>query len=109
MGELIPPDDSDLNAPPCGDASKLLRALSKGDPSALETLTPIVYGELRRLARHYMSAERAGHGLQTTALVNEAYVRLTEYKHMRRGNRAHFFCCFGAAHETDSGRSRPAP
>ena len=91
MGKPIPPDDSELKAPPCGDVSKLLRAWSKGDRSALQKLTPIVYDELRRLARHYMTAERSGHSLQTTALVNEAYVRLTDYKRMRWENRAHFF------------------
>jgi RNA polymerase sigma-70 factor, ECF subfamily len=91
MGKPIPPDDGGLKAPPCGDVSSLLRAWSNGDRSALEKLTPIVYDELRRLARHYMSAERAGHSLQTTALVNEAYVRLTDYKRMRWENRAHFF------------------
>jgi RNA polymerase sigma factor (TIGR02999 family) len=57
----------------------------------LDKLTPIVYAELRRLARHYMSLERIGHSLQATALVNEAYLRLVDYKRMRWENRAHFF------------------
>jgi RNA polymerase sigma factor (TIGR02999 family) len=74
-----------------GDISKLLRAWSDGDQSALETLTPIVYDELHRLARHYMKRERSGHSLQTTALVNEAYIRLVDYKRMQWQNRAHFF------------------
>lgn len=69
----------------------MLRAWSKGEHSALDKLTPIVYDELRRLARHYMNRERTGHSLQTTALVNEAYLRLTGYKRMRWENRAHFF------------------
>ena len=73
------------------DASTLLRAWSEGDRTALEKLTPIVYDELRRLARRYMRAERAGHSLQTTALVNEAYVRLVDYKRMQWQDRAHFF------------------
>ena len=73
------------------DASALLRAWSEGDQEALNRLTPIVYGELRRLARHYMKGERAGHSLQTSALVNEAYVRLVDYKRMQWQNRAHFF------------------
>jgi RNA polymerase sigma-70 factor, ECF subfamily len=73
-----------------GDVSALLRAWSDGDQRALAQLTPIVYGELRRLARHYMNRERAGHTLQTTALVNEAYMRLVDYKRMRWQNRAHF-------------------
>jgi RNA polymerase sigma-70 factor, ECF subfamily len=91
MGQLTPQDDSEVKTPSCGDISNLLRAWSDGDQRALEKLTPIVYEELRRLARHYMSAERTGHSLQTTALVNEAYLRLTDYKRMRWENRAHFF------------------
>jgi RNA polymerase sigma factor (TIGR02999 family) len=71
--------------------STLLRAWSEGDQSALDKLTPIVYDELRRLARYYMSRERTGHSLQATALVNEAYMRLVDYKRMRWENRAHFF------------------
>src|SRR5271163_3868743 len=74
-----------------GDVSQLLRAWSDGDQNALDRLTPIVYDELRRLARRYMKGERPGHSLQTTALVNEAYTRLVEYKRMRWQNRAHFF------------------
>ena len=54
-------------------------------------MTPIVYKELHRLARRYMRRERAGHSLQTTALVNEAYMRLVDYKRMQWQNRAHFF------------------
>jgi RNA polymerase sigma factor (TIGR02999 family) len=76
---------------PDGDVSILLRAWSEGDQSALDKLTPIVYDELRRLAQHYMSRERTGHTLQATALVNEAYLRLVDYKRMRWENRAHFF------------------
>ena len=73
------------------DVSVLLRAWSGGDQSALAILTPIVYDELHRLARHYMKRERTGHSLQTTALVNEAYMRLVDYKRMQWQNRAHFF------------------
>jgi RNA polymerase sigma-70 factor (ECF subfamily) len=73
-----------------GDVSTLLRAWSEGDQRALAELTPIVYDELHRLARRYMKRERAGHSLQTTALVNEAYLRLVDYKRMRWQNRAHF-------------------
>jgi len=72
------------------DVSTLLRALTDGDQRALARLTPIVYGELHRLAHYYMKRERAGHSLQTTALVNEAYLRLVDYKRMRWQNRAHF-------------------
>jgi RNA polymerase sigma-70 factor (ECF subfamily) len=73
------------------DISALLRAWSDGDQSALKGLTPIVYGELRRLAHRYMERERPDHILQTTALVNEAYMRLVDYKRMQWQNRAHFF------------------
>ena len=73
------------------DVSKLLRAWSAGDQTALDGLTPIVYEELHRLAHHYMKHERPGHSLQTTALVNEAYMRLVDYTRMQWQNRAHFF------------------
>jgi RNA polymerase sigma factor (TIGR02999 family) len=73
------------------DVSTLLRAWSGGDQKALERLTPIVYEELHRLARRYMKGERPGHSLQTTALVNEAYTRLVDYRRMQWQNRAHFF------------------
>jgi RNA polymerase sigma-70 factor (ECF subfamily) len=74
-----------------GDISRLLRAWSDGDQSALDRLTPIVYDELHRLARRYMRHERPGHSLQTSALVNEAYLRLVDYERMQWQNRAHFF------------------
>ena len=74
-----------------GEVSGLLRAWSNGDRGALDKLTPIVYEELRRLASRYLRRERAGHSLQTTALVNEAYVRLVDYRRMQWQNRAHFF------------------
>jgi RNA polymerase sigma factor (TIGR02999 family) len=73
------------------DVSALLRAWSDGDQRALEKLTPIVYDELHRLASRYMKRERAGHSLQTTALVHEAYMRLVDYKSMQWQDRAHFF------------------
>src|SRR6202049_5113490 len=73
------------------DVSTLLRAWSDGDRNALEKLTPMVYDELHRLARRYMKRERPGHSLQTTALVNEAYMRLVDYERMHWQNRAHFF------------------
>ena len=77
--------------PARGDVSRLLRAWSDGDQRALERLTPIVYDELHRLAQRHMKRERDGHSLQTTALVNEAYMRLVDYKRMQWQNRAHFF------------------
>ena len=73
------------------DVSTLLLAWRDGDQQALELLTPLVYKELQRLARRYMRRERAGHTLQTTALVHEAYVRLVNYKKMQWQCRAHFF------------------
>ena len=76
---------------PGGNITLLLRAWSEGDQTALERLTPIVYKELHRLARRYMKGERPGHSLQTTALVNEAYMRLVDYKRMQWQNRVHFF------------------
>src|SRR5579863_1184331 len=73
------------------EVSTLLHAWSGGDQSALDRLTPIVYEELRRLARRYLKREHTGHSLQTTALVNEAYMRLVDYKRMQWQDRAHFF------------------
>jgi RNA polymerase sigma-70 factor, ECF subfamily len=83
--------DDEPKVPLCGEVSSLLQAWNNGDQGALEKLTPIVYDELRRLARYYLSYERSGHTLQTTALVNEAYLRLVDYKRMRWQDRAHFF------------------
>ena len=85
------PGDDEAPKPPCGEVSGLLRAWGDGDRDALDRLTPVVYDELRRLARRYMRGERHGHSLQTTALVNEAYMRLVDYKSMQWQNRAHFF------------------
>src|SRR5271154_2158192 len=77
--------------PAVEEVRTLLRAWSGGDPGALARLTPIVYDELHRLARRYMRREKPGHSLQTTALVNEAYTRLVDYKRMQWQDRAHFF------------------
>ena len=82
---------ADPGEPAVGDISALLRAWSDGDADALGRLTPVVYNELHRLAHRYMKRERPGHSLQTTALVNEAYVRLVDYKRMQWQDRAHFF------------------
>jgi RNA polymerase sigma-70 factor (ECF subfamily) len=73
------------------DVSKLFRAWSQGNQRALEKLTPIVYNELNHLASRYMKRERAGHSLQTTALVNEVHTRLVDYKRMHWQDRAHLF------------------
>ena len=64
------------------EITRLLVAWSDGDEVALEELTPLVYEELHRLAHRYMGGERAGHTLQTSALVNEAYVRLVDWKNV---------------------------
>src|ERR1700693_5786704 len=69
----------------------LLLAWSQGEQTALEKLVPLVYAELRRVAHRYMGRERPGHSLQTTALVNEAYLRLIDARRVRWQNRAHFF------------------
>ena len=70
--------------------TRLLHAWSNGDQRALAGLTPIVYAELRRLARRYLRGEQRDHTLQTTALINEAYIRLVDYKRVRWQDRAHF-------------------
>jgi RNA polymerase sigma-70 factor (ECF subfamily) len=69
----------------------LLIAWNDGDHSALDRLIPVVEGELRRLARYHMRRESPTHTLQTTALVNEVYLKLVDQKHARWHNRAHFF------------------
>ena len=71
--------------------TSLLKAWGGGDPQALDQLTPLVYDELRRLARRYMRRERTGQTLQTTALAHEAYLRLVDAEGVRWQDRAHFF------------------
>ena len=73
------------------DVTQLLLDWSNGDKAALDKLVPVVYEELRRLASSYMRHERSGHTLQTSALVNEAYMRLVDYRQMQWQSRAHFF------------------
>jgi RNA polymerase sigma-70 factor, ECF subfamily len=73
------------------EVTQLLLAWSQGEQEALDKLIPFVYEELRRLAHYYMSGEGAGHTLQTTALVNEAYLRLVDMGQVQWQNRAHFF------------------
>jgi RNA polymerase sigma factor (TIGR02999 family) len=75
--------------------SELLAAWAARDPSALDRLVPIVYDELRRLAHRYMRGERPGHTLQTTALVNEVYLRLAGIRGLQWRDRAHFFAMAG--------------
>jgi RNA polymerase sigma factor (TIGR02999 family) len=77
--------------PPSHEVTQLLIAWSNGDRDARDELMPLVYEELRRLAHRYMGRERADHTLQTSALVNEAYLRLIDQKDVKWQNRAHFF------------------
>jgi RNA polymerase sigma-70 factor, ECF subfamily len=85
----MPGDEAE--PPTSNDVSILLRAWGDGEQDVLDQLTPVVYAELRRLAHRQMGHERAGHSLQTTALVNEAYLRLVDCNRMRWVDRAHFF------------------
>jgi RNA polymerase sigma factor (TIGR02999 family) len=73
------------------DLTRVLQAWTAGDPAALEKLTPLVEAELRRLAHHYLARERPDHMLQTTALINEAWLRLIDWKQVSWQSRAHFF------------------
>ncbi|HSL55848.1 MAG TPA: sigma-70 family RNA polymerase sigma factor [Pyrinomonadaceae bacterium] len=77
--------------PPQHEITQLLAEWRDGNQSALDQLYPLVYDELHRLARRYMSRERKGHTLQTTALINEAYVRLVDQRNVAWANRSHFF------------------
>lgn len=79
-----------MNAPPAPEVTRLLLRWTEGDQHALDDLLPLVYDELRRLARSYLQRERPGHTLQSTALVNEAYLRLVD-QNVSWQSRAHFF------------------
>jgi RNA polymerase sigma factor (TIGR02999 family) len=80
-----------MSVPDSHEVTELLVAWSDGDEQALDRLAPLVQAELHRLARRYMSRERGDHLLQTSALINEAYLRLIDWKSARWQNRAHFF------------------
>jgi RNA polymerase sigma-70 factor, ECF subfamily len=82
-----------MKSPPLSleKVTELLLAWGEGDESALERLTPLVHDELRKLAHNYLRREQPGHTLQTTALVNEAFLRLIDQKRVRCQNRTHFF------------------
>jgi len=80
-----------MTQPSPHDVTQLLRAWNNGAPEALEKLIPLVYDQLHQLAHHYMAGERPGHVLQTSALVNEAYLRLIDAGEVSWQNRAHFF------------------
>jgi RNA polymerase sigma-70 factor, ECF subfamily len=80
-----------MNQPASQDITRLLLAWGAGDQAALDELMPLVYAELRKLARGYMRNQPADHTLQTTALVNEAYLRLIDSSRVNWQNRTHFF------------------
>jgi RNA polymerase sigma factor (TIGR02999 family) len=75
---------------PTHEVTQLLKAWTAGDQKALEKLTPLVYEQLHRVAQHYMAGQRPGHTLQTTALVNEVYLRLVDCGQVNWQDRAHF-------------------
>lgn len=85
------PDGKPLNEPAPHEITKLLKDWSGGDSTALDRLITLVYDELHRLAHRHMRHERVGHLLQTSALINEAYVRLVDQPELNLENRAHFF------------------
>jgi hypothetical protein len=80
-----------MTTPSAPQINQLLENWRNSDTTALDQLMPLVYEDLHRLAHHYMRWERAGHTLQTSALVNEAYLRLLDRHRPRLQNRAHFF------------------
>ena len=80
-----------MNTPTSYPVTQLLLAWNQGDDAALQQLIPLVHDELRQLAHRHMAGERAGHLLQTSALVNEAYLRLIDSSRVQWQNRAHFF------------------
>jgi RNA polymerase sigma factor (TIGR02999 family) len=80
-----------MDNPSTHEITQLLVAWNQGDQAALEALSPLINQELRRLAQRYMAGERQGHLLQPTALVNEAWLRLIDWRNVEWQNRAHFF------------------
>jgi RNA polymerase sigma factor (TIGR02999 family) len=88
---LEEPEDPARRSTSRGEVTRLLAAWSGGDPGALDALIPLIYGELRTLAARSLSRESAGHTLQPTAVVHEAYLRLVDQKRATWKNRNHFF------------------
>lgn len=86
-----------MNSPPDNEITRLLEAWSDGKQEALEELLPLVYAELRKMARRFMHSQSSGHTLQTTALIHEAYLKLADQKDKRWQNRTHFFAVAGKA------------
>jgi len=100
-----------MAAPSTHEITRLLRAWSAGDQAALANLTPLIYDELHRAAHRYMVGEQPGHTLQTTALVHEVYLRLTDVKDVDWHDRAHFFAASAQLMRrilTDYARARQA-
>lgn len=91
------PSKDDVTPDATDHVTMLLERARKGDRGVVDELMPLIYDELRRLAQHYMHSERAGHTLQATALVNEAYVRLVGSRSEPWQNRAHFFAAAATA------------
>ena len=89
------------------DVTDLLLAWSSGDEAAMDELMPLVYAELRRIARRYMGKEDRHHTLDTSALINEAYLKLVDARGVDWQNRAHFFCGVRASDATHPGGFRP--
>ena len=83
--------ESSMSKHPTEEITQLLLAWGKGDEGAFDRLMPLVYDEMRKIARRYMSRQRPDHTLQTTALVNEAYLRLIDSSKVQWQNRAHFY------------------
>src|SRR5262245_31832608 len=97
----------ELNGETCAhEVAELLRAWSEGDRASLENIMPLVHLELHRLARRYMGGEQAGHTLQTTALVHEAYLWLVGTSPKNWQNRSHFFAVSAQSDASQSGRFR---
>jgi len=88
---LLGPEGPTMDESGAHELTELLLAWGNGDEEALARIAPLVHAELYRLAKRYMSRERPDHLLQTSALINEAYVRLIDWKAVRWQNRAHFF------------------
>jgi RNA polymerase sigma factor (TIGR02999 family) len=91
QSHFLPAEGSVVGDPLSHNITHLLKEWSDGDDRALERLTPLVYEELRQQAARYLRRERPGHTLQTTALINEAYLRLIDAKDIHWQSRAHFF------------------
>jgi len=80
-----------MSNPPNNEVTRLLESWSNGRPEALDELMPLVYQELRKMAKQYMNSQPSGHTLQTTALIHEAYLKLADNREKNWQNRAHFF------------------